>query len=124
MADPMYEPRSIQVLGDGMEVLWKDGHRSLLAHRYLRGNCGCAQCVDELTHRRRVSIAETDPDVRVEDFMEVGHYAIALLFSDLHATGIYPFTLLRKLCPCPECQLLRQAEAASQAPPPPRPASP
>ena len=110
MADAMYEPKSIQVLGEGLEVLWKDGHRTVLPHRYLRGHCGCAQCVDETTHQRRVGVIDVDPDITVEDFLEIGHYAIGILFSDLHSTGIYPFTLLRKLCDCPECQLLRQAE--------------
>ena len=110
MADPMYEPKTIQVLEDGLEVLWQDGHRTLLAHRYLRGHCGCAQCVDEMTRRRRVGVENVPADIQVEDFIEVGHYAVEVLFSDLHATGIYPFRLLRALCTCPECQVLREVE--------------
>jgi DUF971 family protein len=106
MADPMYEPKSIQILGEGLALLWKDGHRTLLEHRYLRGRCGCAQCVDEMTHERLVAVQDVGPDVRVEDFIEVGNYAVEILFSDLHFTGIYPFTLLRKLCNCTECRVL------------------
>ena len=82
---------------DGLEVTWADGGRSLLAHRLLRGHCGCAHCVDELTHERRVNTEDIDSDVRVEDYLEVGNYALHLLFSDLHETGIYPFKLLRQL---------------------------
>ncbi len=110
MADPMYEPNSIQVLEGGLEVLWKDGHRTTLAPRYLRGHCGCAHCVDEVTHQRRVSVQDVDAEIRVEEFMGIGNYAVAVLFSDLHATGIYPFTLLRGLCDCAECQALRRAQ--------------
>ncbi len=110
MADPMYEPRSIETVPEGLEVLWGDGHRTLLRSRYLRGHCGCAQCVDEMTHQRHVSVEDVDADVRVEEFIEVGRYAVGVLFSDLHSTGIYPFTRLRALCDCAECRALRQAE--------------
>ena len=36
-------------------------------------------------------------DVTVEEYLEIGRYAIGLLFSDLHETGIYPFKYLREL---------------------------
>lgn len=104
MAEPMYEPRSIQVLDQGLEIVWEDQHRTLLPHRYLRGHCGCAGCVDELTHQRRVGLEEVDPDVKAEDILEVGNYAIQVLWSDLHYLGIFPFRVLRGLCPCAECQ--------------------
>ena len=104
MAEPMYEPRTIQVLDQGLEIVWGDQHRTLLPHRYLRGHCGCAGCVDELTHQRRVGLEEVDPDVKAEDILEVGNYAIQVLWSDLHYLGIYPFRVLRGLCPCAECQ--------------------
>ena len=97
MAERPYRPTMVRILPDGLEVAWDDGHRSLLPHRLLRGHCGCAHCVDELTHQRRVSTEDVDPDVRVEDYLEVGNYALHLLFSDLHETGIYPFQLLRQL---------------------------
>jgi DUF971 family protein len=110
MAEVMYEPRHIELLEDGLEIIWGDGHRSSFPHRYLRGHCGCAQCVDEMTQQRKVGIEDVPADIQVEDFIEVGNYAVELLFSDLHYTGIYPFRLLRGLCNCPECELLREAE--------------
>jgi len=111
VADPMFEPKQLQVADQGLEVLWKDGHRTLLTSRYLRGNCGCAQCVDELTHERVTGVEDVDVGVYLADSVEVGRYAVNLLFSDLHSTGIYPFEFLRKLCDCPECQVLRQSGA-------------
>ena len=97
MAEPSYDPSTIQILDDGLEVVWKDNERTVLPHRFLRGRCGCAHCVDEWSHERRVGVNDVDPNVRAEDFIEVGNYAIEILWSDLHYTGIYPFRLLRQL---------------------------
>jgi len=33
----------------------------------------------------------------------VGNYAVSLTWKDGHNTGIYPFRLLRRLCPCDAC---------------------
>ena len=98
MAQERYEPRSINVQEEGMHILWRDGQQFLLPHRVLRGNCGCAQCVDEMTHIRQVSVDDVPESIRVEDVLEVGNYAIGILFSDLHDTGIFPFRHLRELC--------------------------
>ena len=114
MADAMYEPRSIQVLSQGLEIQWRDDHRTLLSGRYLRGNCGCAQCVDEITHVRHVGVEDVPADIMVEDYLDIGQYAVEVLFSDLHSTGIYPFTVLRDLCSCGECQVLRAAETGQR----------
>ena len=97
MAEPKYEPAEVEIVPDGLHIVWKDGLDSLLPHRYLRGHCGCAECVDEMTHMRRVGLDEVPSDVRVEDYLEVGRYALGLLFSDLHQTGIYSFRHLREL---------------------------
>ena len=97
MAEEQYEPRSIDLTPDGLHIVWKDGVESLLPHRYLRGHCRCAQCVDEISHERRVGVDDVPSDITIEDYMEVGRYAVGLLFSDLHETGIFPFRLLRGL---------------------------
>ncbi len=97
MAEAKYEPAKIEVVPDGLHIVWKDGLESLLPHRYLRGHCGCAQCVDEMTHVRHVGVDDVPSDITIEDCMEVGRYAVELLFSDLHQTGIYPFRVLREL---------------------------
>ena len=97
MAEPRYEPEKVEIVHDGLHIVWKDGLDSLLPHRYLRGNCGCAECIDEMSRVRQVSVDNVAADVRVEDYLEVGRYALGLLFSDLHQTGIYPFKRLRDL---------------------------
>jgi ATP-binding protein involved in chromosome partitioning len=91
------QPERYEVTPDGLYIRWKDGLESLMPHRYVRGHCGCAQCVDEITRERKVGVDDVASDVTIEDALEVGRYAIALLFSDLHETGIYPFRYLREL---------------------------
>lgn len=114
MAEPTYEPESIELAEDGLRVRWKDGHQSVLPHRMLRGNCGCAQCVDEMSHVRHVREKDVPEDVAVADYLEVGRYALNLLFTDLHQTGIYPYRQLRALCPCEACRISRQDGQDSQ----------
>ncbi len=97
MAEPRYEPEKVEIVPDGLHIVWKDGLDSLLPHRYLRGNCGCAECIDEMSRVRQVNVDNVAADVRIEDYLEVGRYALGLLFSDLHQTGIYPFKRLRDL---------------------------
>ena len=97
MADDANEPKTLEIVPDGLHIVWKDGLQSLLPHRYVRGNCGCAQCVDEMTHVRKVSIDDVPSDVEIVDTMPVGRYAVGLLFSDLHESGIFPFKLLRSI---------------------------
>ena len=39
----------------------------------------------------------------------VGGYALAFRWPDGHDTGIYPYDLLRRICPCDECAARREA---------------
>ena len=101
MAEQRYEPKTIDLAPDGLHIVWEDDVETLLPPRYVRGHCGCAQCVDEITRVRQVSVDDVPSDVKIEDFMEVGRYALGLLFSDLHETGIFPYKLLRDLADQP-----------------------
>ncbi len=97
-------------LGDrGISIEWSDGHRSYYSARDLRINCSCAQCVEEWTRRKLLDPAAVPADIRAEDYLMVGRYAIQFLWSDAHFTGIYPFDLLRALCQCEECNAARAA---------------
>ena len=84
---------------------WTDGHRSTYDPKTIRINCGCAECVEEWSRRQLLDPASIPADIRAEDYLMVGKYAVQFLWSDAHFTGIYPFDTLRALCPCDECKI-------------------
>lgn len=87
-----------------VSIDWSDGHRSVYGNKELRINCACAECVEEWTRRKLLDPAVVPADIRAEDHLIVGKYAVQFLWSDAHYTGIYPFEMLRDLCTCEECQ--------------------
>ena len=94
----------VELNDEGILVRWSDDHRSVYGAKYLRVNCGCAQCIEEWSRRQLLDPASVAADIRAEDYLMVGKYAIQFLWSDAHYTGIYPFEMLRKLCQCDECR--------------------
>ena len=95
---------AVELDDQGITVEWTDGHRSVYEAKYLRINCGCAECVEEWTNRKLLDPVSVPADLRAEDYLMVGRYAVQFLWSDAHYTGIYPFEALRALCPCDECK--------------------
>jgi ATP-binding protein involved in chromosome partitioning len=112
-------PRTIEIIGEEfLAIVWDDGHESVFSSRELRANCPCAECRvkaqrGELSPKPSgLSLAMAPP--RLIGSEEVGRYAVRLLWSDGHSTGLFEFRLLQSLCPCPECVAAR----APSAPPP------
>ena len=97
------EPMAIEICEEGLVVDWDEGHRSLYPHRMLRGECRCAVCVNEWTGQRILDVSAIPEDIQALDFLELGRYAVQILWSDAHETGIYSFELLRSLCRCAQC---------------------
>jgi len=104
-----------------MSVRWQDGHHSVFGFDLLRKECPCAMCGDQ--RRQRAAGGGLDllvlsgpilrpGEVQATDVKPVGRYALSFVWSDGHDSGIYTFTLLRDLCPCPACR----SRAASAAP--------
>jgi len=106
--------RDVTVRPDGIHIQWDDGHQSYYGHRYLRSQCSCAHCVNEMTGKRMISLAEIRRDVEALDWIQVGRYALQFLWSDAHTTGIYPFTVLRQLCQCDQCTAARGSSGTGQ----------
>ena len=87
-----------------VDIEWSDGHTSSYDANYLRVNCACAECVEEWSRRQILDPASVPTDLRAEDHLMVGKYAIQFLWSDGHFTGIFPFDVLRKMCQCDICK--------------------
>ena len=110
----MAEPEDI-LLADTSELLvtWPDGHASVYGPVYLRKRCPCALCRErqsKLTEKPRGLVMAVGPEreeVRALSYAPVGRYAISVKWQDGHDTGIYSYTYLRSICPCPACESAR-----------------
>jgi DUF971 family protein len=103
------KPRNLAVAGRSLAIAWGDGHESFFPFDELRRDCPCATC-----RARRSAPAEEGPlrvlrapragDVSIGSLVPVGAYAVQIVWSDGHDTGIYAFDALRAACPCGECR--------------------
>lgn len=91
--------------GEGvLEVTWGPLHIGRYGFVFLRGECGCAGCVDEHTGIRTLDLTTISPDITITDMQLVGNYAARIHWSDGHATGLYTWQRLYELCPCERCK--------------------
>ena len=92
--------RNLAVTAGELALAWGDGHESYIPFERLRGACPCALC-----QRGESSVAGkgSGPSPAIRALVPVGAYAVQVVWSDGHDTGIYSFDTLRRLCPCPEC---------------------
>jgi DUF971 family protein len=92
--------------GTGLEIEWKDGHKSAWTFAWLRNACPCATCHEEREKSGRppgkpkpqpaallpMYQAPPRPDV----VTPVGRYAISFEWNDGHKSGIYSWDYLRR----------------------------
>jgi DUF971 family protein len=90
-----------------LRITWNDGHVSDYPWAYVRGWCPCAACQGHGNEKRYVHAAPSD----VTSIAVVGNYALSIVWSDGHDSGIYSYRYLRELCSCPAC---REAQAAEK----------
>lgn len=76
-------------------IAWPDGTRHELPAEYLRVESPSAEVQGHgpgqkviVAGRRHVGVMRMEP---------VGHYAVRIVFDDMHDTGIYPWDYLRRL---------------------------
>jgi DUF971 family protein len=119
------DPKSVKVnvtTGTGMDIEWKDGHRSSYSFVFLRDACPCALCDEERGKTKRKpgdppklapgALPMFKPMAKPNSVEPVGKYAIRFYWNDGHELGIYSWQFLREVCPCAECKLARMAERA------------
>jgi DUF971 family protein len=121
---PVADPKSVKVsvtAGTGMEIEWKDGHRSSYSFPFLRNACPCALCNEEREKECRLPGDPIKPvagqlpifkaAAKPTQVEPVGKYAIRFSWNDGHQHGIYSWDYLREICPCHECKARRAMEA-------------
>ncbi len=84
-----------------LEITWSDQTTSIISLRVLRKFCPCASCQGErdILGRQLLPVVRTSYDGPITALGAelVGNYAIRVLWSDQHSTGIYSFEYLRRL---------------------------
>ncbi|HZY63480.1 MAG TPA: DUF971 domain-containing protein [Edaphobacter sp.] len=109
-------PRKVRVMkteGTGVEIDWKDGHRSAWDFVWLRNACPCATCHEEREKTGRkpgepkpkpqALLQMYEAPARPVDVTPVGRYALKFKWNDGHEAGIYSWEYLRRVCQCAEC---------------------
>jgi DUF971 family protein len=87
-----------EIFFDGkMNIIWQDGTRSVYDYWELRISCPCAGCVDEVTGEKLLDDNTVDKGVHPLRSSYIGNYALNIVWSDNHSTGIYTFDKLRNL---------------------------
>jgi DUF971 family protein len=115
------DPKSVVIhltTGKGMEIEWKDEHRSIYSFAFLRDACPCALCEDTRTKTGRKAdepeklapgaLPMFKPTVKALSAEAVGKYGLRFAWNDNHDLGIYSWFYLREFCPCAECRKRRQ----------------
>lgn len=88
----------------GIAIDWKDGAKSEYSVEYLRDHCPCASCTGAYGTAPRPKASENPlklftPKMKIETVEAIGNYAIRIVWSDGHSTGIYSYSHLRKIAP-------------------------
>ncbi|MCA9242405.1 MAG: DUF971 domain-containing protein [Phycisphaerales bacterium] len=85
----------------GLRVSWSDGAEHVIPLAELRKNCPCATCRADREARAanplHVMARPAGSSAQVAAAELVGSYALRLVWSDGHNTGIYEFEALRRL---------------------------
>jgi DUF971 family protein len=86
------------VVGEELAVRFMDGTEMYFPLPYLRANCPCAACLQKRDDLAAAGFAmDNAASTPLSAVDVVGGYAVRLVWSDGHGSGIYSFELLRKL---------------------------
>jgi DUF971 family protein len=95
----MQAPKTIQLIGHEVAILWGDGAESFIRQDVLRARSPSAETQGErdVFGTQYGGQKKDYSGVSVAGWSQVGNYAIRFDFSDGHGTGLYTFDYLRKL---------------------------
>ncbi|MDE1154788.1 MAG: DUF971 domain-containing protein [Acidobacteriaceae bacterium] len=94
--------------GTGMEIEWRDGHKSHWSFSWLREACPCAGCHEAReAEGREPGVPKPQPasllpmyqaPASPTDVVPVGKYALKFTWNDGHEAGMYSWDYLRNVC--------------------------
>jgi DUF971 family protein len=90
----------MEIVGDFLALAWEDGDEVILPAHTLRKNSPSAEQAGESDIFGRIRGGSNQKDfqqVRLLSAHKVGNYAVRLVFSDGHGSGIYSWEYLRHL---------------------------
>jgi DUF971 family protein len=76
-----------------LALSWQSGLQRAVPYAMLRGYCPCAHCQGHGAGPKK--FVDSAADLALIGIKAVGHYALQLVWSDGHQTGIYTFDYLR-----------------------------
>ena len=88
---------------------WPDSHHSEYALANVRAACPCAGCDSDRRNPDRLKDTPATGTL-VKQMQYVGNYAIQFEWGDGHSFGIYPWDMLRRMCPCSVCRSGTESE--------------
>lgn len=80
-----------------MKLAWNTGETFAIPFVEIRFQCPCAVCVDEKTGVRVLKRESIAADIRPTAVTPVGRYALQIVWSDRHSTGMYGFDRLYEI---------------------------
>jgi DUF971 family protein len=93
-------PSRIELIGNTLALQWSAGSESFITAPLLRTHSPSAENKGETDIFGNVSGGEAKKDysgVQIAKISHIGNYAIRILFSDGHSTGIFSWEYLQKL---------------------------
>ena len=93
-------PTRIDVIGNTLALHWSNGEESFIEAPLLRTHSPSAENKGETDIFGKVSGGQEKteyPNIKILKVSPIGNYAIRILFSDGHSTGIFSWDYLRQL---------------------------
>ena len=79
-------------------IKWDDGNNISIKLVNLRNDCPCAICNSEGEQKGSKYIPiYSGEQLKIKNIHMIGNYAVGIDWADEHNTGIYDFTILRKM---------------------------
>ena len=88
----------VSTKGSQIEITFPGGESCTLAAADVRAACRCAACVNEFTGQPILDPATLPQDIHAKQIDTLGNYAVSILWSDTHASGIFTYKHLEELC--------------------------